>query len=182
MATTRRHRKPVPVMRREHAFYSHWCGLLDFHLKRLGWTASGFAVKVGRSQQGIHAYLSGRARPPLKQVPVWAAMLGLKGSERDRFIEAAQEAHVPAVVWARLQALERGVAPVSESTDPAQRDRLASAERGLAEVVELLTTAEALFYTRTVPVDRLRAMRDNLGTAIRAAIVRYAVAPQPARK
>ncbi len=172
-------------MRREHAFYSRWCQLFDFHLKRLGWSASAFAVKANRSQQAIHAYLCGRARPPLKLVPVWAAMLGLRGNERDRFVSAAQEAHVPPEVWTRLRELERGVV-VAPITDRELRDRLTLAEGAIAELVTILVEVEALFYTRTIPVDRIRPIRDLLGTAVRAAIVRYAkptdVAPNPGRK
>ncbi len=174
-------------MRREHAFYSRWCQLFDFHLRRLGWSASAFAVKASRSQQAIHAYLCGRARPPLKLVPIWAAMLGLRGNERERFVSAAQEAHVPPEVWTRLRELERAVGVVAApATDRELRDRLTLAEGVVAELVAILVEVEALFYTRTIPVDRIRPVRDFLGTAVRAAIVRYArppdVAPDRGRK
>jgi hypothetical protein len=166
-------------MRREHAFYSRWCQLFDFHLKRLGWSASAFAVKANRSQQAIHAYLCGRARPPLKQVPIWAMMLGLRGEERERFILAAQESHVPAQVWTRLVELERGGTRAA-TTDQTLMVRALAAESTVAELVELLCQVEALFYTRTIPVDRIRPVRDFLGTSVRAAIVRYARPPDVA--
>jgi hypothetical protein len=170
-----RHPPDPPPMRREHAFYSRWCQLFDFHLKRLGWSAVGFAEKANRSQQAIHAYLCGRARPPLNQVPIWAAMLGLRGEERDRFIYAAQEAHVPELVWKRLQELERLARQAAVAvSDRELLDRLTLAEGAIAELVELLRELEALFYTRTIPVDRIRAVRDVLGTAIRRAIERHA--------
>lgn len=162
-------------MRREHAFFSRWCQLFEFHLKRLGWSASAFAEKANRSQQAIHAYLSGRARPPLAQVPIWAAMLGLRGEERDRFISAAQEAHVPPLVWKRLQELERAAkAAALAMTDAELRDRLALAEGVVQELIGLLRELEGLFYTRTIPVDRVAAVRTQLGVAVRRAIERYA--------
>jgi transcriptional regulator with XRE-family HTH domain len=162
-------------MRREHAFYSGWCRLFDFHLKRLGLSASAFAERANRSQQAIHSYLSGRARPPLDQVPIWAAMLGLQGAERERFVSAAAEAHVPQLIWRRLQELERAAKAAGPPPPPSEiQDRLTLAEGAIAELVELLRELEALFYTRTVPVDRIRPVRELLGVGIRRAIERHA--------
>jgi hypothetical protein len=164
-------------MRREHAFYSRWCQLFDFHLKRLRWSASDFALalKAHVSQQAIHSYLCGRLRPPLQHVPVWAAMLGLRGEERDRFVNAAQEAHVPPLVWKRLLELEKTAKEATEATsDRDLRDRLTLAEGIVQELIGLLGELEALFYTRTVPVDRIAAVRAQLGQAVRRAIERYA--------
>jgi hypothetical protein len=169
---------PGAPMRREHAFYSGWCRLFDFHLKRLRWSAAAFAVKANRSQQAIHAYLVGRARPPLDQVPLWAAMLGLHGEERARFILAAQEAHVPEPVWKRLQDLETAARAVRLATTPDQRaNELALAQAVIAELVQLLRELEGLFFTRTVPVDRIPTVRATLMVATRRAIERYAKAP-----
>lgn len=164
-------------MRREHAFYSRWCQLFDFHLKRLGWSAVKFAEKANRSQQAIHSYLVGRARPPLDQVPVWAAMLGLRGEEKERFVSAAMEAHVPPPVWERIRELERalaaGAVPLTPTAE-ALRNQLLVCQAVVQELVQLLTEIEGLFYTRTVPVDRVAFTRDQLGSAIRRSIERYA--------
>ncbi len=160
-------------MRREHAFFSKWCTLFEFHLKRLRWSASDFATRANRSQQAIHSYLCGRARPPLDQVPIWAAMLGLRGEERDRFVSSAAEAHVPPPVWRRLQDLERATrAGPGEPT--AMETRIVLAEGAIQELVGILRDIEGLFYMRDVPVDRIAAVRSHLGTAIRRAIERYA--------
>lgn len=165
-------------MRRQHAFYSQWCALFDFHLKRLRWSASFFAQRTGRSQQAVHAYLVGRARPPLDQVPVWAAMLGLRGEERERFITAAQEAHVPPGVWKRLHELEKRVAAAQPATPAEAENRLRLAEAVIAELVELLRDIEAVFFARTVPVHQVAAMRAKTEAATRRAIERYA-RPRP---
>ncbi len=163
-------------MRREHAFYSDWCRLFDFHLRRLNWPAAAFALKVGRSQQAIHSYLSGRARPPLDQVPIWAAMLGLHGEERERFLTSAQEAHVPVVTWRRLSELEHQATTAKrQSASPsALRDELTLCRGVVAELVGLLSEVEALFFTRTVQIDRVAQVRAHLQTATRRAIERYA--------
>ncbi len=158
-------------MRREHAFYGSFCRLLEFHLKRLGLSAAAFAAKAGRSQQGIHSYLAGRLRPPLDQVPIWAAMLGLHGEERDRFLLAAQEPHMPLASWRRLQELERGVK--ADPPSPLQ-DHLTLCRGVVAELVQLLRELEALFFTRSLPVDRIAAERAKLQTATRRAVERYA--------
>jgi hypothetical protein len=170
--------KPGPSeMRREQAFYSEWCRLFEFHLKRLRWSASAFAVKANRSQQAIHSYLCGRARPPLDQVPLWAAMLGLRGEERDRFISAAQEAHTPPAVWKRLLELEAGAKSLAALPPSELADQLILARGIIAELVRLLQEIEDLFYLRKIPPDRIRAVRDTLGVAIRRAVERYAITP-----
>ncbi len=169
------HQPGQSEMRREHAFYSGWCRLFDFHLRRLGWSASGFAEKAHRSQQAIHSYLSGRARPPLDQVPIWAAMLGLQGAERDRFVAAAAEAHVPPLIWKRLQELERQAKAAGPPPAPSDLEiQLRLSEAALAGVVDILRDVEGLFYTRTVPLDRIASVRSVLGAAIRRSIERYA--------
>jgi hypothetical protein len=167
--------KPGPEMRREHAFFSEWCRLFEFHLRRLRWSASAFAVKANRSQQAIHSYLVGRAKPPLDQVPVWAAMLGLRGAERDRFISAAQEAHTPPAVWHRLLELEAAAKSMTILPPSEIADQLALCRGTVRELTGLLSEIEALFYERKIPVDRIRAVRETLGIAIRRAIERYSI-------
>ncbi len=165
-------------MRREHAFYGAWCRLFEFHLKRLGLPASSFAVRAKRSQQAIHSYLSGRARPPLDQLTIWAAMLGLHGEERERFVLAGAEAHVPQPIYRRLVELERLALEAKAAKAPPSelRDRLTLAEGVVAELVGLLRDVESLFFLRMLPVDRIRAERQRLQPAVRRAIERYAKA------
>jgi hypothetical protein len=166
-----------PEMRREHAFFSEWCRLFEFHLKRLRWSASAFAVKANRSQQAIHSYLVGRAKPPLDQVPLWAAMLGLRGLERDRFISAAQEAHTPPAVWRRLLELEAAAQSMTRLPPSEIADQLTLCRGAVAELTRLLAEIEDLFYARKIPGDRIRAVRETLGVAIRRAIERYSLSP-----
>lgn len=164
-------------MRRQHAFYSQWCQLFDFHLRRMRLSATAFADRANRSQQAIHSYLVGRARPPLDQVPIWAAMLGLRGEERERFISAAMEAHVPEPVWRRMLDLERRAKAATPPSPSELETQLRLAEAAVAGLVDLLREIEDLFFTRTVPLDRIRPVRDRLQAATRHAIERYAKAP-----
>jgi hypothetical protein len=102
-------------------------------------------------------------------------MLGLRGEERDRFTSAAAEAHTPPVVWRRLVELERAAKGAAVAKTGAElREKLVMAEGAIQELVEILREIESLFYTRTIPVDRIRRVRDLLGVAVRRAIERYA--------
>ncbi len=162
-------------MRREHAFHGAWCRLFEFHLKRLGLPASSFAVRAKRSQQAIHSYLSGRARPPLDQLQIWSAMLGLHGEERERFVLAGAEAHVPPPIYRRLVELERlSLEAKAAKAPPSElRDRLTLAEGVVRELVGLLRELESLFFRRMLPVEQIRAERAKLEVATRRAIERY---------
>lgn len=159
---------------RKHAFHSHWCVLLEFHLKRLRLSASAFATRVGRSQQIVNAYLVGRAKPPLDQMEIWAAMLSLRGAEREQFVLAAYEAWTPERIWRRLLELEARKEPAIPR--PASPDLEWAV---IADLVALLKDVEALFYTRTVPHEKIPALRVRVGAAIRTALERHDRPPPP---
>jgi len=103
-------------------YYTAWCDLLAFHVRKRGWSMAGFAKMVRQDQSKVYQYSIGRIRPPLALVPLWAVSpLGLRGPERHQFVWAAFEAHTPPEVWKRLQDLEAGIAlpqPVVPKTIP----------------------------------------------------------------
>ena len=78
------------------------------------------AAERGRDENSGVAYLSkvlaGQKPPPIDRVAEWAAALGLKGEERERFIELAELDHAPEAVakryldqQARIKRLEAAV-------------------------------------------------------------------------
>lgn len=159
-------------MRRHHAWHSHWCVLFEFHLKRKRLTATAFAALAKRSQQSVHDYLVGKVRPPPDLMPVFADALGLRGTERDQFILSAWEAWTPEPVWKRLAAIEH---KTMEPREPSKTEQeLSICTSVVANLVAILQDVEALFYTRTVPVHKLRERREEIGLRLRGAIERYA--------
>lgn len=160
------------VTKPRHAYHSHWCTLLEFHLKRKRMTVSEFARLAKRSQQSVHAYYVGKTRPPVDLMPLFCDVLGLRGSERDQFIIAAWESWTPEVVWKRLMTLE------SKSHEPRPRDQLeedlALARAVIQKLIGIMQRIEELFYTRTVPMHKIRESRENLGLEIRRAIEQHA--------
>lgn len=166
-------------MRQHHGFFSHWCNLFEFHLKRRQLNATRFALLVGSSQQAVHGYLVGKSKPPLCLVDTWAAKLGLKGPERQQFVTAAYEAHTPGPIWNRLLELEaeaRGLPAPSESIAGAV-DALLESVAVVAKLVDILRDVEALFYARTVPLHLVPSKRVQVGSVIREAIVRHGKPP-----
>lgn len=159
-------------MRRYHAFHSHWCVLFEFHLKRKRLTTVSFANKVGRSQQSVHDYLVGKVRPPPDLMTTFADGLGLRGHEHDQFIQSAWEAWTPPVVWKRLAALEAKSYETREPTSVEQD--LALCRSVVRNLIDILLDVESLFYTRSVPLHKIKEKRDELGTSVRRAIERYA--------
>lgn len=166
---------PAGKRRNTGPWYSHWCVLLDFHLKRKRLTGQGFAHMVGVSQQMVHAYATGKTRPPLDLVPHWSVKLSLNAAEQHQFMEAAYEAHTPEPIWARLIALENGSVP-TKSAERVQRE-CDRCHAELADCVGILRDVEDLFYARVIPFERMRSQRELVGVAVRQAIQRYARAP-----
>ncbi len=163
-------------MRRQHAFFSHWCVLLDFHLRRKRISASALASKLGRSQQAISGYLVGRAKPPLDDMGKWADALGLGDAERQQFLDAAYEAYTPARVWARVVELSAAQAsrPLPEAKVAADLDRCRDV---VAELVAVLTDVERIWFTRDIPTADIPKVRARIGVLTRRAIERYGKAP-----
>ncbi len=166
-----------PMKRNLGPFYSHWCALLDFHLKRKRLTGQAFARLVRKSQQVIHGYQTGKSRPPLDVVRSWAAALGLSPHEREQFVTAAYEAWTPAPIWAKLLELEqRAYGAAGKVTEPGEVGILRAA---VDEMAAVLREVETLFYTRSVPggVDEIRRKRTEVGLAIRKLLEANTKAP-----
>jgi transcriptional regulator with XRE-family HTH domain len=101
------------ALMRTHAYYSVWCATFQAHLKRKGLTQEAFARMVGRPQQTIQAFLSGRNKPPLELIIPWADALKLRGAEREQFVTLAYEPHTPPAVWSMLEDLQAQVAELT---------------------------------------------------------------------
>ncbi len=166
----------VGPVRRQHAFFSHWCVLLEFHLRRKRLSASALAQRLGRSQQAISGYLVGRAKPPLDDMGTWADALGLADPERQQFLDAAYEAYTPTRVWARVVELSAAHAarPLPEAKVAADLDRCREV---VAELVSVLVDVERVWFTRDVPVGDIPKVRAKIGVLTRRAIERYSKGP-----
>ena len=69
-----------------------------------------FAALGETSHGHVSNILTGRRRPPLDKVAMWAELLGIDGEEREEFVRQAELMHTPAGVLAeylRMRA-ERG--------------------------------------------------------------------------
>lgn len=164
-----------------HGFHSHWCVLLEYHLKRRRLNVSNFAASVGRSQQVVHTYISGRARPPLELVAEWAAVLRLTPAEQTQFVQAAFEVHTPEVIWRRLMELEHGAERRALSNASQEiLAELAARQKAVAELVSILQDLEALFLLRTVHHSKFAAEKHRLTHLVRVAIEKHAKPPPPA--
>jgi len=158
-------------------FYSHWCVLLEFHLKRKRLTGQAFADRVRKSQQVVHAYQTGKTRPPLDLVRDWAEALGMTPPEREQFVTAAYEAWTPGPIWAKLVELESratgAAAHVREGTE------LANLRGAVDEILATLRDVETVFYVQRVPggLEEIRRKREEIGTAIRSILERHSKPP-----
>lgn len=158
-------------MTRRNRFEGQWCALMWFHIKRLQLNASAFAARVGISQQAMHAYISGKVRPPVDDLPKWAEALGLTALERDQMTEAAYESHTPALIWERLLDLRRQLD--SERATKIPPDTAAELKRlrdALATAHDALSRLDA--WGRTG-----RPLPGNIATALHKALAATAVAP-----
>lgn len=158
---------------RRGAFYSHWCVLLEFHMRRKRLTGQAFAAIVGKAQPVFHAYYAGKTRPPLDLLNSWAEKLGLTPTERDQFVTAAYEAWTPGPIWARLVELEaRAFGAASHVRDNGGVGEL---RRAVDEMMGALRDIEALFYSRNVPggVEGIREKREEIGQQIRRLLEKH---------
>lgn len=162
-------------MKPRHAYHTHWCTLFEFHLKRKRMSVSEFARLSKLSQQSVHGYYVGKVRPPIDRIQSFADVLGLRGSERDQFQLAAWEAWTPEVVWKRLMDCEQRKTP--ERTPSELEQDLLVSQAVIAKLVDILRRIEALFYTRSVAMHKIRETRELLGGEIRRAIERHSAAP-----
>ena len=158
-------------------YYSHWCVLLEFHLKRKRLTGQAFARLVGRSQQVVHSYQTGKTKPPLELLREWTGKLAMTPMEREQFITAGYEAWTPGVVWAKLLELEaKAMASAEHVQDPGEVGQL---RKTIEALLVVLREVEAIFYARSVPggVEEIHRRRSEIGLAIREAIERHSRPP-----
>lgn len=80
--------------------------LLSRLLEERGLSKSAFARDVGISYSQVIRVTLGARTPPLEALPAWVDALGLKGTERGRFILAGQFAHAPEAVREHLARVE----------------------------------------------------------------------------
>lgn len=162
-------------MTRRHKYEGYWCTLMAFHLARLRVSATELARRLGLSQQAIHTYLSGKARPPLKDLPKWCGALGLTAAECEQMLDAAYEAHTPAPVWEKLLALRK---------ERDSRNRAECPPEILAELKRYRTALEAAHeaLTRLDAWGRTgRPLPGNIAAAIHKAIAVTALPPEKER-
>jgi transcriptional regulator with XRE-family HTH domain len=154
-------------------FHSHWCALLEFHLKRKRLTGQAFALLIGKSQQVVHTYQTGKSRPPLDLVREWAERLGMTPHERDQFVTAAYEAWTPAPVWAKLVELEARA--LGAASHVRENGAVGELRKAVDDMMGVMRDVESLFYARNVPggVEALRSKREEIGQAIRRLIERH---------
>lgn len=158
-------------MTRRNRYQGHWCALMAFHLGRLRLTGSAFAARLGLSQQVVHAYLAGKLRPPVADLPAWAEALGLSKAEREQMLEAAYESHTPAVIWDKLLALRAELD--SERASKIPPDMAAELKR-LRDVLRLAHDALA----RLDAWSRVgRPLPGNIATVLHKALAATAVVP-----
>ncbi len=79
--------------------------LLKHHISASGRSISAWSRAVGITQGFASNLTAGRRTPPLGELERWADSLTLVGDERQRFIDLAAIAHLPATAQARLIAL-----------------------------------------------------------------------------
>lgn len=73
----------------------HFADVLADALERAHILRVDFAKKVGTSPGFITDVMKERRTPPIDRIPAWSDVLGLKGSERERFLELAVITHIP---------------------------------------------------------------------------------------
>jgi hypothetical protein len=79
--------------------------LLKLHIQASGRSISAWARMVGITQGFASNLMAGRRTPPLRELETWADSLALGGEERQRFLDLAAIAHLPAAAQVRLVAL-----------------------------------------------------------------------------
>jgi hypothetical protein len=105
--------------------------LLKHHIASSGRSISAWARTVGITQGFASNLMAGRRTPPLKEMERWADSLRLAGEERQRFIDLAAIAHLPATAQARLVAL------IDDAAGLRAQARLLEGNRSAADAVRL---------------------------------------------
>jgi transcriptional regulator with XRE-family HTH domain len=69
--------------------------LLETLLARRQFSTRSFARAVKSSKSSISGIVNGDRTPPLDRLDKWCEMLGLRGAERQQFLDLAALAHLP---------------------------------------------------------------------------------------
>jgi transcriptional regulator with XRE-family HTH domain len=91
---------------REQKFYGPWCSFFQFCMDRAKLSQGAFGDLCGETQQMIYQYVSGRSKPPLDKLTLFATSLRLSKDDAERFIWLAHQAYTPTAVWTRIEKLE----------------------------------------------------------------------------
>ena len=83
---------------------------LDEQCARRGLSQATFARLVGQAPGVIQFVRTGRRRPSLARIEVWADALALRGADRQRFLELARLEHSPPEIRRLVAGLRRRLA------------------------------------------------------------------------
>jgi multidrug resistance efflux pump len=100
-----------------------------------------FAYQAGVSQQMLHAYITGRSKPPLDSLEHFCGILKLNDADRQQFVWLAQQPYTPSLVWERLTQCEERLREASAQLANAEQE-VVRVRTQLAEVVAELTGAQ----------------------------------------
>ena len=78
---------------------------LDSLIERAGWSKAEFARRVKASPQSVSNITNDIRTPPADDVADWADALGLRGVERQRFLDLAAIAHLPPAVRPQFEGI-----------------------------------------------------------------------------
>jgi transcriptional regulator with XRE-family HTH domain len=78
--------------------------LLDTLLERRAFSTRSFARAVKSSKSSISGITTGDRTPPLDRLEKWCDVLGLRGAERQHFLDLAALAHLPVEAQPRFLA------------------------------------------------------------------------------
>jgi transcriptional regulator with XRE-family HTH domain len=69
--------------------------LLESLLERRAFSTRSFARAVKSSKSSVSGITNGERTPPLDRLEKWCDVLGLRGTERQHFLDLAALAHLP---------------------------------------------------------------------------------------
>lgn len=92
--------------------------LLGSLLDQGGMTRVDFAAKAGVSASFVSNLIAGDRTPPPDKIDGWADILGLRGRERDHFLDLAMLAHLPTELQPRWVNLLRRLERVEDRLGP----------------------------------------------------------------
>jgi transcriptional regulator with XRE-family HTH domain len=91
-------------------FFGQWCRHVLYYSQRRGLSQLALAKKVEIPPSTMNAYMTGKARPPLRDLHKWHRALRLTGEEAKALEIAAYEHYTLPEVWDRWHAALRHIA------------------------------------------------------------------------